>query len=146
MTEYQIVNLAGSVLYSRDLITQESDLIELRHLIAPLTSVLVPAPLVLVVSSVVVEIAARLAIPNRDREMNPHLETLPSGWNIQARTGRGWTRILPIDSHGKTEREYLEHAALTCGMEMREGESTAQLVRRFLLHLAAQTLVGINEA
>ena len=142
---YQVLNFATGAL-ERDVprIIQEDDLFELRHFISPQSSLLSPAPMVLAVSSAVVDIAYRAAWPGtfQKRERSSNIETLPLAYHYHARTGRTWTRILEIDGRGHTERQHLEAAATAIGVELHEAETAAAVLRRFVLHLAAlETIV-----
>jgi len=143
---YQVMNFATGAL-ERDVsrIIQEDDLFELRHFISPQSSLLLPAPLVLAVSSVVVDIAYRAAWPGtfKKRERSSNIETLPLAYHYHARTGRTWTRILEIDGRGHTERQHLEAAAMAIGVELQEAETPAAVLRRFVLHLATLETIAI---
>jgi hypothetical protein len=97
------------------------------------------------VSAVARDIAHRGAFASgRTGELNPNLETLPLAYHYHARAGRTWTRILEVDSRGHTEHEHLAYAVRACGLTVEDTESTATLLRRFVLHLAAQEPIIIE--
>lgn len=147
LTGYQALSLtSGDVIHCIEQFTDEKDYIELRHLLIPPSSALVPYPLVLMTSDVTAEIAYRAARESKQqRERNPNLELLPIAYYYLARTGRTWTRILESDGSGRTERQHLEYAATTCEMQLEQDESTSALLRRFVLHLAAQERIEMEE-
>lgn len=148
LTSYQVMNLVtGEPERKVDALTNEGDIFELRHLIGPRPSVHVPSPLILMASAVARDIAHRGAFAGvRKGELNPNLETLPLAYHYQAQTGRTWTRILEVDSRGNTERDHLAYAVRTYGLTVESTESTATLLQRFVLHLAAQEPLVIEES
>lgn len=125
-------------------ITSEADLFELRHIISPQSSALLPAPLVLVVSEVVADIAYRAAWPanTKGRERNPNLEILPRAYHYQARVGRSWKRILEVDSRGYTELEHLQVACRACSVPVEQEDTPIALMRKWILRVAAQEPLG----
>lgn len=145
LTGYQLISLlTGGLVRDVPRLTAQEDVFELRHYMSPLASILVPPPRTLVVSQVVAELAYRAAHTTGER--NPNLEVLPMAYHYQARIERSWSRILEVDARGKDERGHLEHAASVCGLHLEEGESTGQLLRRFVLHLAEQEMIEIGES
>lgn len=139
---YEVVTLSGAVKRKVEHITTAEELAYVRHLVAPQ-----PAPLVLMISPAAAEIAfVGATAGERARQMNPNLETLPMAWDYQARVGRTWKRILEIDNpHGHTERDYLVYACQVCGVASEATVSIAHLLRRFVLHLAEQEDVALDE-
>ena len=98
-------------------------------------------------SAVARDIAHRGAFAGaRKGKLNPNLETLPLAYHSQARTGRTWTRILEVDNRGHTECEHLTYAVRTCDLTVSDADSTAMLLRRFALHVAAQEPLVIEES
>jgi hypothetical protein len=146
LTGYQVMNLATGELERKvDALTNDDDIFYLRHLIGPRSSVHVPYPLVLMVSAVARDIAHRGAFSGvRKGELNPNLELLPLAYHYHARTGRAWTRILEADVRGHTEHGHIAYACQACGLTVEDTESMATLLRRFVLHLAAQEPIIIK--
>ena len=143
---YQVMAFAtGELERNVPRIREEADLYELRHFISPQSSALLPAPLVLMVSEVVADIAYRAAWPGntKGRERNPNLEMLARAYHYQARTGRTWTRILEVDSRGYTELEHLQVACCACGIQIGQEDTPIALARKWILHVAAQEPIVI---
>ncbi|SRR5579885_1563863 len=146
LTGYQVMSLVTGELERKvEQLAREADVFELQHLISPQASALVPPPFVLMVSEVTADIVYHAVSRGTKRERSANLETLPRGYSYHARTGRAWTRILEVDSRGLDEREHLEKACVACGATISEKDSTAALLRKLVLRLAAQEPIAIQE-
>jgi hypothetical protein len=53
------------------------------------------------------------------------------------------TRILEADSRGNAEREHLLTTCRVCGVQVDEADSTTALMRKLIMHLAAQEPIVI---
>lgn len=138
LTGYEALPLvSGEMVYSISEITATEDLSYLRFLITSSSSPLIDRPLVLMASPFALNIA-QFAI--KEEDLNPNLETIPQGGNHYARFGYRWTRILQSGG-GLVEEEYLAQAATASGLALQSGETNGQLLRRFVLHRANQTLL-----
>ena len=136
---YQTLDLLTGEIERDVEITKEEDLFYLRHLITPRESRLVPYPLVLVVSTVVADLAYQCVISGWAgvNTRNPNLDTLPLGYSYHARVDRSWEGILQHD-RGHTEREHLLHTCQVLGVKLEGTETPGMLLRRLVLHLAEQ--------
>lgn len=158
---YEALNLvSGEQQFGVERIREPRDLLDLRYLLTPAISAIAQPPVVIAPGRFALDIAYRMLdidsrrlsnAPGRKSpfELNPQLQIMATqGRRYHLYRDRAWHSCTAFSDSGLEEGQ-TEYDQLTMVCERlgiipeRAFESTAMLMRRIILHLAAQELIAV---